>query len=51
MTMMKNVIEEKEKEKLKSLIGFPSANKIDKYNRRGKREGGVQKNIQKKIKK
>ena len=37
MTMMKNVIKEKEKEKLKSLIGFPSVNKINKYNRMGKR--------------
>ena len=33
MTTIKNVTEEKEKKKLKSLIGFLSANKIDIYNR------------------
>ena len=41
MTTIKNVTEEKEKKnkKLKSLIGFLSANKIDNYNRgRGAKE-------------
>ena len=39
MTKIKNVTEEKEKKKLKSLIKFLSANKIDKYNRGGKKAG------------
>ena len=37
MTTVKNVTEKKEK-KLKSLIGFLSANKIDIYNRGGKKK-------------
>ena len=37
MTTVKNVTEKKEK-RLKSLIGFLSANKIDNYNRGGKRK-------------
>ena len=36
---IKKVTEEKEKKKLKSLTGFLSANKIDNYNRGGKKEG------------
>jgi len=36
MTTIKNVTEEKEKKKLKSLIGLLSDNKIDNYNRGGK---------------
>ena len=38
MTTIKNVTEEKGKKKLKSLIGFLSANKINNYNRGGKKE-------------
>ena len=40
MTTIKNVTEEKEEEKkkLKSLIGFVSANKIYNHNRGGKKE-------------
>ena len=38
MTVKKNVSEEKEKKRCKNLIGFLSANKIDNYNREGKRE-------------
>ena len=39
MTTIKNVTEDKEKIKLKSLIRFHSANKIDIYNRGGKERG------------
>ena len=52
---IKNVTEEKKKKKkLKSLIRFHSASKIDKYNR-GEKEGGkkekkIQKNLQNKSK-
>ena len=35
----------KKKKKLKSLIGFLSDNKIDNYNRGGKKGGKIQKNI------
>ena len=42
---IKNVSEKKKKKKLKSLIGFLSANKIDNYNRGGKKGGKIQKNI------
>ena len=42
--------EEKEKKKLKILIGFLSANKIDNYSRDGGR-GEIQKNLQNKTKK
>ena len=41
MTTIKNVTEEKGKKKLKSLIGFLSANKINNYKRgvgKGKKE-------------
>ena len=44
MTTIKNVTEEKEKKKLKSLIGFHSANKIDNYNRRGGEKKKFEKN-------
>ena len=51
MTTIKNVTEKK---KLKNLIGFLSANKIDNYNRSGKKEEKkgkkVQKNLQIKLK-
>ena len=50
MKTTKNVSEEKEKKKLKSLIGFLSANKIDNYNRGGKKGGKIQKNLQNKSK-
>ena len=46
MTTIKNVTEGKKK--LKSLIGFLNANKIDNYNRGGGLE--IQKNIQNKSK-
>ena len=51
MTTIKNVTEEKGKKKLKSLIGFLSANKIDNYNR-GRKKGKekIQKNLQNKSK-
>ena len=46
---IKNVTEEKKK--LKGLIGFLSANKIDKYNGGGgKRKKKIQKNLQNKSK-
>ena len=52
MTTIKNVTEKK---KLKNLIGFLSANKIDNYNRSGKKEEEkgkkIQKNLQNKSKK
>ena len=35
-----------EKKKLKSLIGFLSVNKIDKYSKGGKRVGGRKKNAE-----
>jgi len=38
MTTIKNVTEEKEKKKFKSLIGFLSVNKIDNDNRGGQKE-------------
>ena len=41
MTTMKNVTEGEKK--LKSLIGFHSSNKIDNYNRGGKKKGGKKK--------
>ena len=51
MTTIKNVTEKK---KLKNLIGFLSANKIDNYNRSGKKEEKkgkkIQKNLQIKLK-
>ena len=50
--MIKNVTEGK-KEKLKSLIGFLSANEINDYNRgrgKGKREKNIQKNLHNKSK-
>ena len=54
MTTIKNVTEEKGKKKLKSLIGFLSANKINNYNVGGRVGGGkkekLQKNLQKKSK-
>ena len=37
MTTIKNVTEEKGKKKLKSLIGFLTTNKINNYNRGGKK--------------
>ena len=43
MTKIKNVTKEKEKKKLKSLIGFLSASKIDNYNREGKKRKKIQK--------
>ena len=56
MTTIKNVTEGKKE--LRSLIGFLSANKIDNYNRAGRkgekrrraggRGGGIQKNLQNK---
>ena len=49
MTTIKNVSEGKKK--IKSLIGFLSANKIDKYNGGGgKRKKKIQKNLQNKLK-
>ena len=42
MTIIKNVTEEK---KLKNLIGFLSANKIDKYNREEKKRKNKSKRI------
>ena len=45
MTTIKNVTEEKEKKKLKSSIGFLSANKIDKYNREEKKRKNKSKRI------
>ena len=52
VTTIKNVTEEKEKKKkkLKSLIGFLSANKIDNYNRWGEKKKKIQKNLQNKSK-
>ena len=56
MTTIKNVTEEKEEEKkkLKSLIGFVSANKIYNHNRGGKKEKKktkkIQNNLQNKLK-
>ena len=50
MTIIKNVTEEK---KLKNLIGFLSANKVNNYNRSGKKrknEKKIQKNLQNKSK-
>ena len=38
MTTIKNVTEEKKKKKLKNLVGFLSANKIDNYHR-GRQRG------------
>ena len=50
ITTTKNVTEKKTK-KLKSLIRFHSANKIDNYNRGGiKRRKRIQKNLQSKSK-
>ena len=47
VTTIKNVTEKKkEKKKLKSLIRLHSANKIDNYNRGGKKEKRFQKNLQ-----
>ena len=44
MTTIKNVTEKKKKKKkLKSLVRFHSANKIDNYNRGGKKQGGKKK--------
>ena len=54
MTTIKNVTEGgKKAQKLKSLIGFLSANKINNYNRGGKKEEKkkIQKNLQNKPKK
>ena len=53
MTTIKNMTEEKEKKKkkLKCLVGFLSANKIDNYNRGGKMKESrknIQKNLQNK---
>ena len=48
---IKNVTEDKKKKKLKSLIRFHSANKIDNYNRIGKKRGGenkIKRNLQNK---
>ena len=51
MTTIKNVTEEKEKlKKLKSIIGFLSANKINNYNRGGSKEKKIQKYLQNKSK-
>ena len=49
---IKNVTEKKEekKKRLKSLIGFHSVNKIDNYNKGGKKEKKIQKNLQNKSK-
>ena len=51
MTTIKNVTEEKEEEKkkLKSLIGFVSANKIYNHNRGGKKGKKIEKKIQKNL--
>ena len=52
ITTVKNVTE-KEKKKLKSLIRFHRGNKIDNYNREGKREEKekkIQRNLQNKSK-
>ena len=48
MTTIKNVSEGEKK--IKSLIGFLSANKIDKYNGGGKEEKERKKNLQNKLK-
>ena len=57
MTTIKNVTEQKKKKKLKSLIGFLSANKTKNYNGGGgrgeekKEKKNIQKNLQNKLKK
>ena len=48
MTTMKNVTEGEKK--LKSLIGFLSANKIDYYNKRGKKRKKIQKKSTEQVK-
>ena len=51
MTTMKKCNRGKKKIKLKSLTGFLSVNKINNYNRGGKKKGGkIQKNLQNKSK-
>ena len=54
MTTIKNVTEEEGEKKLKSLTGFLSANKIDKYNgvggERKRKRKTIQENLQNKSK-